>query len=147
MSTRMRLMQRLLVLPVVLVALLFAGQPAASARDIECRENTSYKSVHKTYYRSGDAYVLRCGTGSWGRRHLNARWSTSFSALIAETISRGQKSTGTGGLTYFHKHRYVAGIQREEIFRVVFNGNAYGADATLRPQGVITAYNPSEPTR
>jgi hypothetical protein len=68
---------------------------------------------------------LRCGTSSWGFKHLtgHGRWNAAFDAKIALTIARGERVTdlqqdGGSAIYALFNNRCT------ELFRVIYNGRA-----------------------
>ncbi|MFT2017500.1 hypothetical protein ACMA1D_16930 [Streptomyces sp. 796.1] len=103
-----------------------------------CKRQNYRKVVH-IFYRGPEKVLLRCGTKSWGYRHMveRGRWSTSFKNKIDDTLWKGvQTSPGV-----YHRYRIPAGCHRPiKNFKVVFNQGPYGGDeGKTSPQGIITA--------
>lgn len=99
----------------------------------------SYKSVVRNYTRGGGHYPLRCGTATWGFKHITHRWNAAFDAKIALTIARGEQVADVqqdGGTAIFA----LFNDRCTELFRVIYNGGAYRGNG-IRPQGIITAYD------
>ena len=128
----------------VAVALAVAGGLGFAAAPAQASVSTSFCNTHaytyvvKNYTRGAGAYPLRCGTSSWGFRHVTARWDAHFDAWIALTIARGADVSdvqGDGGSNIFA----IFDGNCNELFRVIYNGGAYNGNG-VRPQGVITAY-------
>ncbi|MGW3486540.1 hypothetical protein [Streptomyces sp. NPDC001054] len=101
------------------------------------------KTVAVTYYRGPSKVYLRCGTKSYGYKHLVARkrWSTNFSNKIKKTIWSGTIVTNTPGERTYE--RIVVQCPPSIQFRVVTNPGPYGKDPRINPQGIITAYKPA----
>jgi hypothetical protein len=116
-------------------SLVVGRTPASGAAVCAAR---SAGQVIRTYRRGAARLVLRCGSTTWGYRHVAHRWSPAFDAKIALTLARGvvvtdyQQDGGSAIYALFDSRCH-------ELFRVVYNGGAYRGLA-LRPQGVITAY-------
>jgi hypothetical protein len=135
--------KRLALAALALVAITvgqFLAVPSASASVSSSYCNgRSYKSVVKKYYRGSAAHPLRCGRSTWGFRHITSRWDAHFDSWIALTISRGaevgdlQQDGGSNIYAIFDRNCH-------ELFRVIYNRNAYLGRTDVRPQGVITAY-------
>ncbi|RFU39560.1 hypothetical protein DZF91_21725 [Actinomadura logoneensis] len=124
---------------VVAVASVAVGVPDAVARQAaDPCGGQGYAHVVRLYRRGGARLPLRCGTSTWGYRHITHRWSADFDRRIALTISRGvvvQDVQGDGGTAIYA----LFDRRCKELFRVIYNGGAYrGHD--VRPQGIITAY-------
>ncbi|MFG2895212.1 hypothetical protein [Streptomyces sp. NPDC048248] len=96
------------------------------------------------YYRGVKlAAVLRCGTSKWGYRHLvsKGRWSTSFGKKISRTVATGAVDyQGPGQVIYVDRRNQCP---PKEVFRVIVNPGPYNVDHRINPQGVITAYRPT----
>ncbi|GAA1877143.1 hypothetical protein [Lapillicoccus jejuensis] len=100
----------------------------------------SYTYLVKTYAYGVEKLALRCGTASWGFVHIAnyGRWNSTFDSMIALTISQGEKVTDLqqdGGNRIFA----LFDGNCHELFRVIYNGNAYNGSG-VSPQGIITAY-------
>ncbi len=94
--------------------------------------------VLRTYRRGASRLVLRCGSTTWGYRHVTRRWSPAFDAKIALTLARGAVVTDyqqDGGSAIYA----LFDARCRELFRVIYNAGAYRGVA-VRPQGVVTAY-------
>lgn len=48
----------------------------------------------RTYFRGPARFTLRCGTSTWGWKHIRHRWSTSFNNKIRNAIAYGQPNGG-----------------------------------------------------
>lgn len=96
--------------------------------------------IAKYYYRGPSAIPLRCGSISWGYRHLveRGRWNFTFDAMIAEAVSRGTVKPTVGGRWHYIKLNNSCG--GPPYFSVLDNPLAYGANPKINPQGIITAY-------
>jgi hypothetical protein len=114
-----------------------AGPAQASVSSAYCNHR-SQVSLVKTYRYHTQRLALRCGTASWGFKHIKHRWNSAFDSMIALTIARGEKvgdlqqDGGTVIFALFNK-RCV------ELFRVIYNGRALHGTG-VSPQGIITAY-------
>ncbi|MCX5530073.1 hypothetical protein OG785_05820 [Streptomyces sp. NBC_00006] len=122
-------------------ATLFAAAPTATAADA-CA-GKSYKHVVKRYNNGLGIIPLRCGTSTWGYRHLVARgrWSASFDKKITKALWSGTPVTITGGRWHYYM---VAVPPCTKYFGVLDNPNTYGRDHVTHPQGIITAYSMGE---
>lgn len=101
------------------------------------------KKIVKKYYRGPTMVPLRCGTKTWGYKHLvdRGRWSASFSKKIDSTIWSGSIAVNEPGeVTYVKKQ---PACPPRITFKVVTNPGKYGRDPRINPQGVISAYKPS----
>ncbi|MFI1177900.1 hypothetical protein [Streptomyces melanogenes] len=112
-------------------ALLFssaAASNAAATADPCAGKSETY--VIKTYTRNFQAVPLRCGTSTWGYRHIVTKHDFDDSQ-IANTVARGRQSFGF----------YYTNLNQcpPMTFKVVFNDGALGGTG-VRPQGIITAY-------
>ena len=111
---------------------------AASVPGTYCNKR-SYKTVVKKYSRGAARLPLRCGTSTWGFKHITHRWNAAFDSKIALTIARGEKvkdlqQDGGTAIYALFNNKCV------ELFRVIYNGGAYRGNG-VRPQGIITAYH------
>ncbi|MYS61143.1 MULTISPECIES: hypothetical protein [Streptomycetaceae] len=114
-------------------AVAVAAAPEASAAQSPNGDPCAGKSatsIVKNYYRGPLIVPLRCGTSSWGYRHLAPKHEFNDS-MIAQTVSRGNQMFG---FYYLNLNQCPA-----MMFKVVFNDGALGGTG-VRPQGVITAY-------
>lgn len=111
----------------------FSGTASASVPPTFCN-GKSEESVVVNYRRGSLVLPLRCGTQTYGFRHVVARgrWNADFDSRIAEAIARGQQSKDKTIYSIFNADCL-------ELFRVVVNPGPIGRDG-FRPQGVITAY-------
>ncbi|MFJ2774788.1 hypothetical protein [Streptomyces sp. NPDC087300] len=101
------------------------------------------KTIVKKYYRGPTMVPLRCGTNTWGYKHLvkRGRWSSNFGKKISQTVWSGTITVDEPGeLTY---ERKFVGCPPRTLFKVVTNPGPYGRDHRIKPQGVVTAYKPS----
>ncbi|MBB1255202.1 hypothetical protein [Streptomyces alkaliterrae] len=71
-------------------------QPALSTADIVviCKNNGRHHVV-RTYFRGIHRYTLRCGTDTWGWKHIKHRWSRSFDNKISNAIADGRQVLNT----------------------------------------------------
>ena len=118
--------------------LVIGGADSASAAD-RCK-GKSEAHIVKKYYRGPLAIPLRCGTKTWGYRHLveRGRWSASFDKKINHAIWRGTEKLIPGGRWHFYME---AMPPCSKHFGVLDNPNAYGKNPRINPQGIITAYS------
>jgi hypothetical protein len=127
----------------VLLIVMIAGMATsaeASVAKTYCN-GKSYQSLVKTYQHGAQTLALRCGTASWGFKHVTSRWNAAYDSMIALTIAQGEKVTdlqGDGGSAIF----VLFGASCNELFRVIYNGRAY-LGTGVSPQGIITAYYPT----
>ena len=86
--------------------------------------------IVKNYTRSFVTVPLRCGTSTWGYRHLVPKHGFN-DGQIANTVARGKQSFGF----------YYTNLNQcpPTAFKVVFNNGAIGGTG-VRPQGIVTAY-------
>lgn len=114
-------------------------EPASATVSTSYCNGRSYKAVVKNYTRGSASLPLRCGTSTWGFRHITSRWNADFDSMIALTISRGeavpdvQQDGGSKIYALFDNNC-------NELFRVIYNGGAYNGN-DVKPQGIITAYD------
>lgn len=115
------------------------GAPDAVARQrLDLCGGSGHTHVVKRYSRGAARLPLRCGTATWGYRHITHRWNAAFDREIALTIARGdvvQDLQGDGGSAIYA----LFDRRCKELFRVIYNGGAYRGTG-VRPQGIITAY-------
>ena len=111
-----------------------APQAEAVAAGSLCK-GKSRNHIVRRYHRGGATIVLRCGSKTWGYRHLveRKRWSKSFDAKIRRTIASGDQ-TDEGW------SRYSSGCPKREIFRVI---GTHGTQSHIK--GIITAYRIDRP--
>ncbi|MGY0019315.1 hypothetical protein [Streptomyces sp. cg35] len=122
-------------------AVLIGTAPTASAAD-PCA-GKSYKHVVKRYNNGPGIIPLRCGTTTWGYKHLVARgrWSASFDKKIKKALWSGTPATIPGG----RWHYYMEAMPPcTKYFGVLDNPGVYGGDRVTKPQGIITAYSMDE---
>jgi hypothetical protein len=131
-----------LLAPVVLLVplLLVTERPAEASVPRTFCNNHAYTYVVKNYSRGAARLPLRCGTSTWGFRHITHRWDAAFDSSIALTIARGEVVNDLqqdGG-----SHIYALFNDRcTELFRVIYNAGAYRGNG-VRPQGIITGLLP-----
>jgi hypothetical protein len=101
------------------------------------------KTIVKKYYRGPAVVPLRCGTSTWGYKHLvkRGRWSGNFSKKINTTIWSGTIAVDQPGERTYE--RKFTGCPPRTLFKVVTNPGPYGRDPRIKPQGVVTAYKPA----
>lgn len=128
----------LLLLALPLSALVVTVSPAQASVSKSYCHKRSYTHVVKKYARGSARLPLRCGTTTWGFKHITHRWNAAFDASIALTIARGEAVNdvqGDGGSKIYA----LFDNRCNELFRVIYNGGAYRGKG-VRPQGIITAY-------
>lgn len=111
-------------------ALVAASAPASAAPASDPCAGKSANHIVKKYTRSFVTVPLRCGTSTWGYRHLVPKHGFN-DGQIANTVARGKQSFGF----------YYTNLTQcpPMAFKVVFNNGAIGGTG-VRPQGIITAY-------
>ncbi|WP_143676622.1 hypothetical protein [Streptomyces sp. TLI_146] len=112
-------------------ALVFSSAaPSNAAATADPCAGKSETYAIKTYTRNFQAVPLRCGTSTWGYRHIVAKHGFNDSQT-ANTVARGRQSFGF----------YYTNLNQcpPMTFKVVFNDGALGGTG-VRPQGIITAY-------
>ncbi|MCC3651689.1 hypothetical protein LIX60_09460 [Streptomyces sp. S07_1.15] len=97
---------------------------AASADSIsaKCRNN-GRNYIVREYYRGVNRYTLRCGTSTWGWKHIQHRWSTSFNNKIRNTIANGERKYVPVSFSF-----YTLPPCSRETFRVLIGTPAAGND-------------------
>ncbi|MEB8339427.1 hypothetical protein [Streptomyces endophyticus] len=113
------------------------AQSAAAANP--CRRD-SYRKVAYTFYRGPSKVIMRCGTASWGYKHIAARgrWSGRFKNKISDTLWNGYRAAP--GVVYRYKPSNSCRPRPTRNFKVVYNQGPYGGPgARVSPQGIITA--------
>ncbi|MEU8889047.1 hypothetical protein [Streptomyces sp. NPDC048442] len=105
-----------------------AVDAAAASFDALCRSH-SRNYVLKHYYRGPGKYNLRCGTSSWGWKHIKARhgWNATMDRKISAAFWSGRPN-GRGGFS-----TYTAACPSVEKFRTIL-GTPAG------PYELLTAY-------
>lgn len=109
-----------------------ASAKAASVRadsfDAKCRSH-SRNYVLKKYYRGPQFFTLRCGTSTWGWKHIKARhgWNSTMDRKIDAAIWSGDPN-GRGGYS-----TYANQCPRVEKFRTIIGTPAGTND-------LLTAY-------
>ncbi|MFV0130145.1 hypothetical protein ACLGI4_20975 [Streptomyces sp. HMX112] len=113
-----------------------------AAAAVNCN-NKSQAAIAKTYHRGPATVHLRCGTKSWGFRHLVAkgRWNATFDKKINRTVWSGTITTNLPGQRIYDDMRLACPAKSE--FKVVTNPGPMGANPAVNPQGIITAYKPT----
>ncbi|OKJ79418.1 hypothetical protein AMK32_31370 [Streptomyces sp. CB01883] len=89
--------------------------------------------------------VLRCGSSTWGYRHLKkkGRWSTAFDRKIANTVQSGTITVDMPGRRIFDD--ILKQCPPKSRFKVVTNPGKMGRNPHINPQGIVTAYiNPDK---
>ncbi|GAA4544412.1 hypothetical protein GCM10023175_22550 [Pseudonocardia xishanensis] len=135
-----RRLLRVSVVGAVALCLSATFSPAASAAvPANFCDGKSEETVVRTYSRGSLAIPLRCGTNTYGFRHVvqKGRWNDAFDSRIANTIARG--TVNAAGTIYGEMTDRCV-----NTFRVVVNQGAIGGSG-FRPQGVITAYEVTYP--
>ena len=103
---------------------------AGTAYAADACTGKSTNHVVKNFYRGPRVIPLRCGTSTWGYRHLLPKHGYN-SAMIANTVSRGGERFGF----YYLNLNQCPPMK----YKVVFNPSGIGGSGP-GPQGVITAY-------
>ncbi|MGY4993292.1 hypothetical protein [Streptomyces sp. 900105245] len=111
---------------------------AASSFDAKCRSH-SRTYVLKKYYRRVPVgpptfYTLRCGTSTWGWKHIKLRhgWNSSMDRKISAAIGSGDPN-GRGGYS-----TYANQCPRIEKFRTILGTPGGNND-------LLTAYKVDQP--
>ncbi|MFJ4771022.1 hypothetical protein ACIP88_18225 [Streptomyces uncialis] len=108
----------------------------------------SQSKIARTYYRGPGKVYLRCGTRNWGFRHLVARgrWNATFDKKVSRTVRSGTITSNRPGERIYEDLRLPCPPDsRTSYFKVVTNPVPLGADPSVNPQGIITAYRPAAP--
>ncbi|MFH8395422.1 hypothetical protein [Streptomyces sp. NPDC018036] len=137
----MGLAQRATAVAAVLAAVSspVAGTANAASAANPCA-GQSEAHIVKNYYQGPLVIPLRCGSNTWGYRHLvyRGRWSADFDKKISHAIWRGTAVPIPGG----RWHYYMEAMPPcSKYFGVLDNPNAYGRTPRINPQGIITAYS------
>ncbi|MEU8590138.1 hypothetical protein AB0C59_24530 [Streptomyces sp. NPDC048664] len=110
----------------------------ADSYDTTCRSH-SRTYVLKKYYRRVPVgpptfYTLRCGTSTWGWKHIKARhgWNSTMDRKISAAIGNGSPNGRGGYSTYLNQ------CPRVEKFRTIIGTPAGSND-------LLTAYNVDQP--
>ncbi|MFF7969438.1 hypothetical protein ACFZC3_29335 [Streptomyces sp. NPDC007903] len=110
----------------------------ADSYDAKCRSH-SRTYVLKKYYRRVPVgpptfYTLRCGTSTWGWKHIKARhgWNSTMDRKISAAIGSGSPNGRGGYSTYLNQ------CPRVEKFRTIIGTPAGSND-------LLTAYNVDQP--
>ena len=100
----------------------------ADSFDAKCRSH-SRNYVLKKYYRGPKEFTLRCGTSTWGWKHIKARhgWNSTMDRKINTAIWSGD-ANGRGGYS-----TYANQCPRVEKFRTIIGTPAGTND-------LLTAY-------
>ncbi|MFI7388039.1 hypothetical protein [Streptomyces sp. NPDC049813] len=106
---------------------------ATSSFDAKCRSH-SRTYVLKKYYRGPKAFTLRCGTSTWGWKHIKAGhgWNSTMDRKINAAIWSGD-ANGRGGYS-----TYLNQCPRVEKFRTIIGTPAGTND-------LLTAYKVNQP--
>ncbi|MEU3347397.1 hypothetical protein ABZ723_20870 [Streptomyces sp. NPDC006700] len=106
---------------------------AADSIDATCKSHNRNYIVRK-YYRGPRLYTLRCGTQTWGWKHIKARhgWNNTMDRKISTAIWSGEP-TGRGGFS-----TYQNTYPRIEKFRTIIGTPAGTND-------LLTAYKVDQP--
>ncbi|MFE2053415.1 hypothetical protein ACFXAS_33715 [Streptomyces sp. NPDC059459] len=101
---------------------------AVDSIDATCRSHSRNYVVRK-YYRGPQFYTLRCGTKTWGWKHIKARhgWNATMDKKISTAIWSGS-ANGRGGYS-----TYTNSCPRIEKFRTIIGTPAGTND-------LLTAY-------
>ncbi|MFD4571835.1 hypothetical protein ACFWNK_15915 [Streptomyces sp. NPDC058417] len=101
---------------------------AAASYDAKCRSH-SRTYVLKKYYRGPQVITLRCGTSTWGWKHIKARhgWNSTMDRKISTAIWSGDPNGRGGYSTYLNQ------CPRVEKFRTIIGTPAGSND-------LLTAY-------
>lgn len=129
-----------LLAALLLTSMSLASGTASAATLAHPCNGKSQERIVANYNRGATIVPLRCGSPTYGFRHIEerGRWSATFSSKIALTISRGQQSRDRSIYSLFNSDCI-------ELFRVVVNHGPFRGRG-FRPQGVITAYERTYPT-
>lgn len=115
-------------LAVVSTSIMVVSASPAAAADPCAGKSTNH--IVKNFTRGFVNVPLRCGTSTWGYRHLAPKHGYN-SSMIANTVSRGKQSFGF----YYQNLSQCPPM----AFKVVFNNGPIGGSG-VSPQGIITAY-------
>lgn len=110
-----------------------AAVAAGDSFDAQCRShNRNY--ILKKYYRGPQFFTLRCGTNTWGWKHIKLRhgWNSTMDRKIGAAIWSGDPN-GRGGYS-----TYLRQCPRVEKFRTILGTPAGKND-------LLTAYNVDRP--
>ncbi|MEV0301631.1 hypothetical protein [Streptomyces prasinus] len=110
-----------------------AAGVAADSVAATCKSRSRNHIVRK-YYRGPEFYTLRCGTKSWGWKHIKARhgWNKTMDKKISTAIWSGSPN-GRGGFS-----TYTNTCPRIEKFRTIIGTPAGKKD-------LLTAYKVDKP--
>lgn len=122
---------------------------AAQVKKDPCAHAAQSKVV-RTYTRGPKigpkvVVVLRCGSSTWGYRHLTkkGRWSKAFDRKIANTIQSGSITVDMPGARIYDD--ILKQCPPKSRFKVVTNPGKMGRNPHINPQGIVTAYiNPGK---
>lgn len=114
--------------PVFTVQKLAVVTVAADSFDAICKRNPR-NHILKRYYRGPAVYSLRCGTTTWGWKHIKTRhgWNATMDKRIGAAFWSGQPN-GRGGFS-----TYTATCPSKEKFRTIIGTPAGTND-------LLTAY-------
>ncbi|WP_328551099.1 MULTISPECIES: hypothetical protein [unclassified Streptomyces] len=106
---------------------------AAGSFDAACRSH-SRTYVLKKYYRGPQLFTLRCGTSTWGWKHIKAGhgWNSTMDRKIHAAIWSGDPNGRGGYSTYLNQ------CPRVEKFRTIIGTPAGTND-------LLTAYKVDQP--
>ncbi|MGI5508714.1 hypothetical protein [Streptomyces sp. CA-106131] len=107
---------------------------AADSFDATCRSH-SRTYVLKKYYRGPQFFTLRCGTNTWGWKHIKLRhgWNSTMDRKITAAIWSGDPNGRGGYSTYLNQCP-----RRMEKFRTIIGTPAGTND-------LLTAYKVDQP--
>ncbi|MEV0371482.1 hypothetical protein AB0I10_16910 [Streptomyces sp. NPDC050636] len=110
-----------------------ASSADVSSIDATCRSH-SRNYIVRTYYRGPGKYTLRCGTKTWGWKHIKLRhgWNSTMDRKIRAAIWSGQPN-GRGGYS-----TYTQTCPSYEKFRTII-GTPAGTNDLLTAYNVTTA--------
>ncbi len=103
-----------------------------TAQAYSCRGKTSMHILAR-YGGPSDQHrtVLRCGTSSWGYKHIAHRWSNNFESHLERTIKRPTIVRSGGGR--YVLCRFVGASESRRWFKVVYTRR------DISTKGIITA--------
>ncbi len=125
----------------ILLAMLLIGTPreASASPPLDACAAKSQEHIVVAYRRGDLVMPLRCGSPTWGFRHVvgRGRWNERFDAKIAVVFARGQEFDNGSRYALFDD-------DCRERFRVIVNPRAFRG-VEFRPQGIVTAYETNWP--
>lgn len=125
----------------ILLAVLLIGTPREASASPPLNACAAMSQEHVVVaYRRGDLVMpLRCGSPTWGFRHIvgRGRWNDRFNAKIALTFARGQEFDNGARYALF-------GADCRERCRVIVDPWAFRG-VEVRPQGIVTAHETNWP--